>query len=63
MEIKDISSNLNSEDEVIDFIDDEPEFEELNNEENGCPCDAFGVCPFDANSGYDCRNYCGVGVG
>ena len=45
MEIKDISSNLNSEDEVIDFIDDEPEFEELNNEENGCPCDAFGVCP------------------
>ena len=25
------------------------------------PCD-YGDCPFGAESGYDCRNYCGLGV-
>lgn len=25
------------------------------------PCD-FGPCPFGACGGYDCRNYCGLGV-
>lgn len=25
------------------------------------PCDS-GHCPFNAQGGYDCRNYCGLGV-
>lgn len=25
------------------------------------PCD-YGECPFNAESGYDCRNFCGLGV-
>ena len=25
------------------------------------PCD-YGDCPFGAIGGYDCRNYCGLGV-
>jgi hypothetical protein len=25
------------------------------------PCD-YGDCPFGAEGGYDCRNYCGLGV-
>ena len=25
------------------------------------PCD-YGECPFGAEGGYDCRNYCGIGV-
>lgn len=25
------------------------------------PCDN-GECPYDAQGGYDCRNYCGLGV-
>mgnify|MGYP003587744583 CR=1 FL=1 len=24
-------------------------------------CDVLGYCPFGANGGYDCRNYCGLG--
>ena len=27
------------------------------------PCDgADGFCPYNAEGGYDCRNYCGLGV-
>lgn len=26
------------------------------------PCDDLDVCPFDAVGGYDCRNFCGLGV-
>ena len=25
-------------------------------------CDILGYCPFDAEGGYDCRNFCGLGV-
>ena len=25
------------------------------------PCD-YGKCPYNAEDGYDCRNYCGLGV-
>lgn len=25
------------------------------------PCD-YGECPYNAEGGYDCRNYCGLGV-
>ena len=25
------------------------------------PCD-YGDCPYNANNGMDCRNYCGLGV-
>ena len=25
------------------------------------PCD-WGECPYDADSGYQCRDYCGLGV-
>ncbi len=27
-----------------------------------CDCDILGYCPFNAEGGYDCRNYCGLGV-
>lgn len=27
----------------------------------GTPCD-YGDCPYNAVGGYDCRNYCGLGV-
>lgn len=27
-----------------------------------CDCDILGYCPFNAIGGYDCRNYCGLGV-
>lgn len=27
------------------------------------PCDGpDGFCPYNATGGYDCRNYCGLGV-
>lgn len=26
------------------------------------PCDDLGQCPHNAQGGYDCRNYCGLGV-
>jgi hypothetical protein len=30
---------------------------------NNYPCDGpDGFCPYDAVGGYDCRNYCGLGV-
>lgn len=30
---------------------------------NTYPCDGPDpICPFDAQGGYDCRNYCGLGV-
>ena len=30
---------------------------------NFYPCDgADGYCPYNAVGGYDCRNYCGLGV-
>lgn len=25
-------------------------------------CDVIGYCPHGAEGGYDCRNYCGLGV-
>ena len=25
-------------------------------------CDILGYCPHNAEGGYDCRNYCGLGV-
>ena len=28
---------------------------------NETPCD-YGECPYNAEGGYDCRNYCGLGV-
>ena len=28
---------------------------------NEKPCD-YGDCPYNAEGGYDCRNYCGLGV-
>lgn len=27
------------------------------------PCDCGDYCPYDAYGGYDCYNYCGLGVG
>lgn len=32
-----------------------------NLEDKKTPCD-YGECPYDAQGGYDCRNYCGLGV-
>ena len=32
-----------------------------DDEEYGTPCD-YGDCPHNAEGGYDCRNYCGLGV-
>ena len=34
----------------------------MRDEQRYYPCD-YGECPYDdADSGYDCRNYCGLGV-
>ena len=27
-----------------------------------CDCDVLGYYPFNAIGGYDCRNFCGLGV-
>ena len=32
----------------------------VRTENSDCPCD-YGECPYDAQDGYDCRNYCGLG--
>lgn len=29
---------------------------------NYYPCDVLDTCPYDAVGGYDCRNFCGLGV-
>ena len=29
---------------------------------NYYPCDTLDICPFNAEGGYDCRNFCGLGV-
>lgn len=29
---------------------------------NYYPCDTIDTCPFNAEGGYDCRNFCGLGV-
>lgn len=34
---------------------------ECYNKHEGTPCD-YGDCPYNAEGGYDCRNYCGLGV-
>jgi hypothetical protein len=30
--------------------------------ENIYPCDELGICPFNAEGGNDCYNYCGLGA-
>lgn len=37
------------------------EITECYEEHNSTPCDD-GPCPYHAHNGYDCRNYCGLGV-
>ena len=32
-----------------------------NENKHETPCD-YGDCPYNAEGGYDCRNYCGLGV-
>ena len=50
---------FNDEDVRAEYGDD---YEEDDDEEEAShPCDN-GECPFNAEGGYDCRNYCGLGV-
>ena len=37
------------------------EHNEVLHLKNETPCD-YGDCPHNAEGGYDCRNYCGLGV-
>lgn len=40
-----------------------PTYEEADRQSENCyPCDNGGECPFGAVTGYDCRNFCGLGV-
>ena len=52
------------EDESVICLDVE-ELDDVYEEENcsteSTPCDN-GECPYGAEGGYDCRNYCGLGV-
>lgn len=49
--------------EIIDVISDEEYYEEEQKAKQTYPCDGpDGYCPFDAEGGYDCRNFCGLGV-
>jgi hypothetical protein len=32
-----------------------------NQQQSSYPCD-YGECPYNAKYGYDCRNYCGLGI-
>lgn len=50
---------FNDEDVRAEYGDD---YEEDDDEEDAShPCDN-GECPFNAEGGYDCRNFCGLGV-
>ena len=33
-----------------------------NEYDNKYPCDYLDDCPYNATGGYDCRNFCGLGV-
>ena len=46
---------------ALGFIKEYPESEEDDMPTETTPCD-HGECPFGAEGGYDCRNYCGLGV-
>lgn len=48
------------EDESVICLDIE-ELDDVYDEKDGTPCD-YGECPYNAEGGYDCRNYCGLGV-
>ena len=40
---------------------DVEELDDAYEGKEGNPCD-YGDCPYNAEGGYDCRNYCGIGV-
>ena len=37
------------------------DLDECYEDDGTTPCE-YGDCPYDAQGGYDCRNYCGLGV-
>lgn len=49
--------------EILDIISDE-EYERSERQmKKTYPCDnPDGFCPYDAEGGYDCRHFCGLGV-
>ena len=40
---------------------DVEDLEDCYENDGATPCE-YGDCPYDAQGGYDCRNYCGLGV-
>lgn len=40
---------------------DVEELDEAYEKDDATPCD-YGDCPYDAQSGFDCRAFCGLGV-
>ena len=40
---------------------DVEELDDAYGKDDETPCD-YGECPYNAEGGYDCRNYCGLGV-
>ena len=40
---------------------DVEELDEVYGKEDETPCD-YGECPYDAQSSFDCRHFCGLGV-
>lgn len=45
----------------VEELDDAYEGKDVNRDDYYTPCD-YGDCPYNAKGGYDCRNYCGLGV-
>lgn len=45
----------------VEELDDAYNEENFDHSDYYTPCD-YGDCPYNAEGGYDCRNYCGLGV-
>ena len=45
----------------VEELDDAYEEKDFNPDDYYTPCDYMN-CPYNAEGGYDCRNYCGLGV-
>lgn len=46
---------------ILDAMADELD-EDSNSSKSQYPCDYLSDCPYNATGGYDCRNFCGLGV-
>ena len=45
----------------VEELDDAYEGKDFNSGDYYTPCD-YGECPYDSQSSWDCRSYCGIGL-